>query len=187
MSKAFRGGICKQCDNQRSRAYYERNRERMRAARNARNMELRGGPRMCANCHDRQTFTQRHHYCRDCMVVKRDERLQRRGDLPPEKLARARQLDAERSRRYKESGKYLDRYKKYDPFHRKRRERWEPTVAAGLATCGRCGLRILPGQDWDLGHNDFDPTIYNGPEHRYSRDCPKGGNRATSRHRKERE
>jgi len=39
-------------------------------------------------------------------------------------------------------------------------------VAAGLAVCARCGLRIDPGERWDLGHDDFDRTIYLGPEHR---------------------
>ena len=46
---------------------------------------------------------------------------------------------------------------------------------------------ILPGQAWDLGHVDGDGLRYAGPEHRHSRDCPEGGNRATARHRKARE
>jgi hypothetical protein len=25
---------------------------------------------------------------------------------------------------------------------------------------------ILPGQDWDLGHDDYDRSRYTGPEHR---------------------
>lgn len=175
-----------ECDRERCREYYARNREKVLTRINARNMELRGGPRMCANCAEKQTLTQRHPYCRECTALKRDERLQRRGELSPERLARARQLDAERTRRYRASGKNLEKYREYGPGHRRKRDRWKPAVDAGLARCGRCGHPILPGQDWDLGHDDIDRTIYNGPEHRYSRDCPEGGNRATSRHRKQR-
>ena len=53
--------------------------------------------------------------------------------------------------------------------------------------CARCHQVILPGQAWDLGHVDGDGLRYAGPEHRHARDCPEGGNRATSRHRKLRE
>ena len=38
----------------------------------------------------------------------------------------------------------------------------------------------------DLGHVDGDGLRYAGPEHRHSRDCPEGGNRAPARHRKAR-
>jgi hypothetical protein len=51
-----------------------------------------------------------------------------------------------------------------------------PLVAAGLATCVRCGEAIVPGEPWDLGHDDFDRHVHAGPEHRA---C----NRATARHR----
>jgi len=60
-------------------------------------------------------------------------------------------------------------------------------VNAGLARCARCGDRIIPGTPWDVGHVDgTGRTVVSGPEHRLSKDCPKGGNRATARHRKER-
>lgn len=62
------------------------------------------------------------------------------------------------------------------------RARLAPSVAAGKATCWRCGLPILPGQDWDTGHladlargGPIDgPTR---PEHARRVDCPEGGNR----------
>ena len=59
-------------------------------------------------------------------------------------------------------------------------------VASGVVNCARCGLPIQKDQLWDLGHRD-DGLGYSGPEHRHSRDCPAGGNRATARHAKERE
>src|SRR5262245_40318397 len=57
--------------------------------------------------------------------------------------------------------------------HRKVRERLNPLVLAGRVSCSRCGQPILPGEPWDLGHVDSDPSQYAGPEHR---SC----NRATS-------
>lgn len=46
-------------------------------------------------------------------------------------------------------------------------------VLAGGVRCARCGEPIRPGDSWDLGHVDGDPTRYAGPEHQR---C----NRATS-------
>jgi hypothetical protein len=40
-----------------------------------------------------------------------------------------------------------------------------PFVAAGLATCARCGEPIEAGAPWDLGHDDYDRSRYSGPEH----------------------
>jgi hypothetical protein len=31
--------------------------------------------------------------------------------------------------------------------------------------CARRGELIEPGEKWDLGHDDLDPTLYSGPEH----------------------
>ena len=62
---------------------------------------------------------------------------------------------------------------RYGTSHQKTREQLAPLVLAGRVRCWRCGDPILPGQPWDLGHVDGDPTRYAGPEHRA---C----NRATS-------
>lgn len=67
----------------------------------------------------------------------------------------------------------------YGNDHQKIRKKLEPAVAAGQATCWRCGLPILPTQQWDLGHDDHDRSVYRGPEHAHTADCPAGGNRAT--------
>jgi hypothetical protein len=61
--------------------------------------------------------------------------------------------------------------------HQKMRQIVQREVAAGVAVCARCGLRIDPGEPWDLGHDDFDRSLYKGPEHRR---C----NRATKRKRR---
>ena len=59
------------------------------------------------------------------------------------------------------------RQRRYDTGpHRKIRKGLAPLVAAGLATCARCGEPIEPGSKWDLGHTDDGPG-YSGPEHTY--------------------
>ena len=51
-----------------------------------------------------------------------------------------------------------------------------------------CQLPLLdPQVARGLGHIDGERLRYAGPEHRCSRDCSEGRNRATSRHRKLRE
>jgi hypothetical protein len=56
--------------------------------------------------------------------------------------------------------------KKYGWRHQQVRARWAPVVAGGGVACARCGVPILPGTSWDLGHVDGDPHHYQGPEHR---------------------
>lgn len=49
--------------------------------------------------------------------------------------------------------------------HRRRRAAGQREVDAGRAHCWRCGGRLTPGQPWHLGHDDYDRSIYRGPEH----------------------
>jgi len=52
---------------------------------------------------------------------------------------------------------------KYGYAHQDLRARLAPQVAAGFAMCSRCGLRIEPGQAWDLDHGSNGG--YRGPSH----------------------
>ena len=57
----------------------------------------------------------------------------------------------------------------YDYRHQQERRRWQPKVDAGLVDCHavRCIMptrAILPGQAWDLGHDEA-RTRWTGPEH----------------------
>jgi hypothetical protein len=54
----------------------------------------------------------------------------------------------------------------YGSTHERLRQQWAPIVAAGGALCWRCGRLINRGDDWDLGHDDLDRSVYRGPEHR---------------------
>jgi ribosomal protein L32 len=55
----------------------------------------------------------------------------------------------------------------YGRDHRRRRAVWAPLVATGTVICSwpGCGLPILPGQAWDLGHLGGQPGVYAGPQH----------------------
>lgn len=54
----------------------------------------------------------------------------------------------------------------YGVTHKRLRAKWARLVEAGDAWCARCGGWIAPGSLWDLGHDDHDRGLYNGPEHR---------------------
>lgn len=65
----------------------------------------------------------------------------------------------------------------YGAEHQRLRAAWQKRIDDGEdVRCWRNGEPILPGMDWDLGHDDNDRTKYNGPE------CVKC-NRATKGHR----
>jgi hypothetical protein len=55
------------------------------------------------------------------------------------------------------------------------RKKYARVVDIGDARCAGCGLPIYPDEPWDLGHSDWDRSVYTGPEHRR---C----NRSTERH-----
>ncbi len=55
----------------------------------------------------------------------------------------------------------------YGAGHQKLRAALAPAVATGTVACWRCGHLILPGQAWDLGHDDHDRSVTRGPEHRH--------------------
>jgi hypothetical protein len=58
------------------------------------------------------------------------------------------------------------RFKYDNPRHRGLRASYGVLVRAGGMKCARCGLRIEPTESWDLGHDDLNPSLYSGPEHR---------------------
>jgi hypothetical protein len=63
----------------------------------------------------------------------------------------------------------------YGSRHQALRKRLAAEVALGATRCARgrdcrfaeggLGGLILPGETWDLGHDDGDPSRYAGPEH----------------------
>lgn len=77
----------------------------------------------------------------------------------------------------------------YGRAHQRRRHALKPAIATGTVRCARgatckhaelvngliAGGLIAPDADWDLGHDDRNPTRYRGPEHA---EC----NRATKSH-----
>jgi len=56
--------------------------------------------------------------------------------------------------------------RKYDGAYRQVRQRLARAVAAGQATCWRCGRPIRPGEPWHLGHSD-DGSRWMGAQHAY--------------------
>ena len=53
----------------------------------------------------------------------------------------------------------------YGGKHVALRRRWAPRVERGGVCCARCGYPIMPGSEWDLGHDDVDRSRWTGPEH----------------------
>jgi hypothetical protein len=64
----------------------------------------------------------------------------------------------------------------YGQAHQRLRRQLVPIVAFGTVNCARCGEPIVPGEPWDLDHQDGSRTRYLGPSHAR---C----NRATARQR----
>jgi hypothetical protein len=56
------------------------------------------------------------------------------------------------------------RLQRYSTAHKRLRKQIAPRVAAGNASCARCGEPIQPGEKWDLDHTD-DGSGYLGPSH----------------------
>ena len=71
----------------------------------------------------------------------------------------------------------------YGGPHQKLRKQVARLVASGSAVCWRCGRPIQSWMSWDLGHDDYDRSIYRGPEHqRCNRAAAaRKGNRSRSR------
>jgi hypothetical protein len=69
----------------------------------------------------------------------------------------------------------------YGGEHQRLRRRWRREVELGGVRCARCGFPIVPGEPWDLGHNDDDRRFYNGPEHRKCNRQTAARSRRTSR------
>lgn len=55
--------------------------------------------------------------------------------------------------------------KRYGKAHERLRAQWVPIVNAGGVRCWRCGESIAPYSNWHLGHSDWEPGVYRGPEH----------------------
>jgi hypothetical protein len=131
--------------------------------------------RICARC-DQPTLTGRHRYCAEHVRGWKLARLARRDRRPlsveeqEERLRRERERERRRIRPPAAA-------RGYGAEHRLLRKRLQALVATGEVACARCARLIFPGEPWDLGHDDYDRTVYAGPEHRR---C----NRATSKRRR---
>ncbi len=50
------------------------------------------------------------------------------------------------------------------PEHRAKVKEYKALQAAGIASCWRCGQWLAPGMEMHAGHDDYDRTVYRGPE-----------------------
>lgn len=115
---------------------------------------------LCEGCGAKAPTGSFARYCAEC-----------RGQLRAEQGRRQRVSNGRRRERERDRPNSAARG--YGHRHRERRKKWKARVEAGGVCCWRCGNQIIPGSEWDLGHDDIDRRVYRGPEH------PKC-NRATS-------
>ena len=73
--------------------------------------------------------------------------------------------DAARTKRIRRAMRNSREARGYGAAHRQRRRVLKPFVESGAAVCVRCSEPILPGEPWDLGHDDYDRSVWTGPEH----------------------
>jgi hypothetical protein len=156
---------CRDCDNAKRRRYYEENREQELERIRAYQATLDKPPRVCLGCGGEPT-SQKHWYCDACRASRPRHRRRERERLREQR--RDRPGPTERG---------------YGTEHQKLRRRWAAVLAEQFVRCARCGGVIRPGDPWDLGHDDYDRSVYTGPEHRRCNRATAGRKpkRATSR------
>ena len=52
----------------------------------------------------------------------------------------------------------------YGAAHQRKRAEYQAKVDAGGAKCWRCHKPVNPGDEWHLGHDDYDRSKYKGIE-----------------------
>jgi hypothetical protein len=84
----------------------------------------------------------------------------------PRDAANPRAIEAEAERRRRLNVRNRRQRDLYGPAHRRRRRLFAQRLERGeLIVCPRCNQPVGPDQHWDLGHDDFNPSIER-PEHR---------------------